>query len=78
MSSSRLYWENKLGFFSPKGVKVPTAVSSFLDEIYRVTKKWAEEAYPKIIHFNQMPKGGHFAAFEQPELLVEELRTGLR
>ncbi len=78
VSSSRLYWENKLGFFSPKGVKVPVAVSSFPDEIYRTPRKWAEEAYPNLIHYNQVAKGGHFAAFEQPKLLTEELRAGFR
>jgi pimeloyl-ACP methyl ester carboxylesterase len=78
VSSSRLYWENKQAFFSPKGVKVPVAVSSFPDEIYRTPKKWAEEAYPNLIHYNQLPKGGHFAAFEQPQLLTQELRTGFR
>jgi len=78
VSSSRLYWENKLGFFSPRGVKVPTAVSSFPDEIYRTPRKWAEEAYPNLIHYNQVEKGGHFAAFEQPKLLTEELRAGFQ
>jgi pimeloyl-ACP methyl ester carboxylesterase len=78
VSSSRLYWENKLGFFSPKGVKVPVAVSSFPDEIYRTPRKWAEQAYPNLIHYNQVEKGGHFAAFEQPNLLTQELRAGFR
>jgi pimeloyl-ACP methyl ester carboxylesterase len=78
VSSARLYWENKLGFFGPKGVKVPAAVSSFPDEIYRTSRKWAEAAYPKLIHYNQVEKGGHFAAFEQPKLLTEELRAGFR
>ena len=78
VSSGRLYWENKLGFFDPKGVSVPVAVSVFPDELYQVPRSWAEEAYPKLIHFNQLDKGGHFAAWEQPELLSEEVRTGLR
>jgi len=78
VSASRLYWENKLGFFSPKGVKVPVAVSSFPDEIYRTPRKWAEQAYPNLIHYNQVEKGGHFAAFEQPNLLTQELRAGFR
>jgi pimeloyl-ACP methyl ester carboxylesterase len=78
VSSSRLYWENKLGFFSPKGVKVPVAVSAFPDEIYRTPRKWAEQAYPNLIHYNKVEKGGHFAAFEQPKLLTEELRAGFR
>jgi pimeloyl-ACP methyl ester carboxylesterase len=78
VSSSRLYWENKLGFFAPKGVKVPVAVSSFPDEIYRTPRKWAEDAYPNLIHYNKVEKGGHFAAFEQPKILTEELRAGFR
>jgi len=78
VSASRLYWENKIGFFSPKGVKVPVAVSSFPDEIYRTPRKWAEQAYPNLIHYNQVEKGGHFAAFEQPQLLTQELRAGFR
>jgi pimeloyl-ACP methyl ester carboxylesterase len=78
VSSARLYWENKLAFFAPKGVKVPTAVSVFPDELYQTPRKWAERAYPNLIHYNKMEKGGHFAAWEQPKLLVEELRTGLR
>ena len=75
ISSGRLYWENKHGFFDPKGVKIPVAVSVFPEEIYTVTREWAEEAYPNLIHFNKLDKGGHFAAFEQPELLVSELRA---
>ena len=78
VSSSRLYWENKLGFFSPKGVKVPTAVSVFPDEIYGTSRNWAERAYPNLVHYNKVEKGGHFAAFEQPTLLVKELRAGFR
>lgn len=78
VSSSRLYRENKLGFVSPKGVGIPTAVSVFPDEIYTVSQRWAEQAYPKLMHYNQLPKGGHFAAWEQPELLTSELRTAFR
>jgi pimeloyl-ACP methyl ester carboxylesterase len=78
VSSGRLYLENKLGFFDPKGVSVPVAVSDFPDDLYRVPRRWAEEAYPKLIHHNQLDKGGHFAAWEQPELFVSEVRTGLR
>ncbi|MDL2410464.1 epoxide hydrolase [Rhizobium calliandrae] len=78
VSSARLYWENKLGFFSPKGVKVPVAVSVFPDELYQTPRSWAERAYPNLVHFNKLPKGGHFAAWEQPMLLTEELRTGFR
>jgi len=78
VSSGRLYWENKTGFFSPKGVKVPVAVSDFPDEIYGTPRAWAERAYPKLIHYNKVEKGGHFAAWEQPRLLSEEVRAGFR
>jgi pimeloyl-ACP methyl ester carboxylesterase len=78
VSSGRLYWENKLGFFDPKGVSIPVAVSVFPDELYQAPRRWAEEAYPNLIHYNQLDKGGHFAAWEQPELFSEEVRTGLR
>ena len=78
VSSARLYWEHKLGFFTPKGVKVPVAVSTFPDDLYRLPRSWAQRAYPKLIHYNALPKGGHFAAWEQPELLSEEIRVGLR
>jgi pimeloyl-ACP methyl ester carboxylesterase len=77
VSSGRLYWENKLPFFDPKGVSIPVAVSVFSEEIDAVPRSWAERAYPKLIHYNQLDKGGHFAAWEQPTLLVKELRTGL-
>jgi pimeloyl-ACP methyl ester carboxylesterase len=78
VSAARLYWENKLGFFSPKGVKIPVAVSAFPDELYDAPRSWVEQAYPKLIHYNRLPKGGHFAAWEQPTALTEELRTGLK
>ncbi|HEY5756401.1 MAG TPA: epoxide hydrolase [Steroidobacter sp.] len=78
VSSARLYWENKLSFFTPKGVKVPVAVSAFPDELYTAPKSWAEQAYSKLIHYNKLPKGGHFAAWEQPKFLIDELRVGLR
>jgi pimeloyl-ACP methyl ester carboxylesterase len=78
VSSARLYWESKLPFFAPKNVMIPTAVSVFPDEIYAAPRSWAEKAYPKLIHFNTLPKGGHFAAWEQPELFVTELRTAFR
>jgi pimeloyl-ACP methyl ester carboxylesterase len=78
VSSGRLYWENKSSFFGPKGVSVPVAVSVFPDELYQVPRSWAEEAYPNLIHFNRLPVGGHFAAWEQPKLFTEEVRTGLR
>jgi pimeloyl-ACP methyl ester carboxylesterase len=78
VSSGRLYWENKLGFFDPKGVSIPVAVSVFPDELYQAPRSWAEEAYPNLIHYNKLDKGGHFAAWEQPELFSEEVRAGLR
>jgi pimeloyl-ACP methyl ester carboxylesterase len=80
VSGARLYWENwgKLGYFNAKGVKVPVAVSVFPDELYPAPRSWTERAYPNLIHFNRLPKGGHFAAFEQPKLLTEELRAGFR
>jgi pimeloyl-ACP methyl ester carboxylesterase len=78
VSAARLYWEYKLGFFSPKGVKIPVVVSSFPDDLYPMPRSWAERAYPKLIHYNALPKGGHFAAWEQPALLTEEMREGFR
>jgi pimeloyl-ACP methyl ester carboxylesterase len=78
VSSARLYWESKLAFFAPKGVPVPTAVSVFPDEIYSAPQSWTENAYPNLIHYNRLPKGSHFAAWEQPEALTSELRTAFR
>lgn len=78
ISGARLYWENKLPFFAPMGVKIPIAVSAFPDELYQVPRSWAERAYPKLVHYNRLEKGGHFAAFEQPALLVAEIRAGFK
>jgi pimeloyl-ACP methyl ester carboxylesterase len=78
VSSGRLYWENKDSFFAVKGVTVPTAVSVFPEELYEAPRSWAERAYPKLIHYNRLPEGGHFAAWEQPEYLVQEMRDGFR
>src|SRR5208282_6475043 len=78
LSGARLYWENKFAYFSVKGVSVPVAVRAFPDELYQCPRKWAESAYPKLIHYNKLPKGGHFAAWEQPQLLSEEIRAGFR
>ena len=78
VSSARLYWESKLAFFAPKGVALPTAVSVFPDEIYAAPRSWTERAYPNLIHYNRLPKGGHFAAWEQPELFVSEMRTAFK
>jgi pimeloyl-ACP methyl ester carboxylesterase len=78
LSGARLYWESKLPYFSPKGVTIPVAVSSFPDEIDLCPRSWAERAYPKLIHYNKLDKGGHFAAWEQPQLFSEEVRAGFR
>jgi pimeloyl-ACP methyl ester carboxylesterase len=78
VSSARLYWEYKGGFFDPRGVSIPVAVSAFPDEIYQAPRSWTEKAYPKLIYYNRLPKGGHFAAWEQPELFTAELRTAFR
>jgi pimeloyl-ACP methyl ester carboxylesterase len=81
ISGGRLYWENwGASFFAVKGVSaaIPVAVSVFPDELYPAPRSWAERAYPRLIHYNKLDKGGHFAAWEQPKLFVEEVRTGLR
>jgi pimeloyl-ACP methyl ester carboxylesterase len=78
VSSARLYWESKLAFFAPKGVAIPTAVSAFPDELYQAPRSWAEKAYPKLIHYNKLDKGCHFAAWEQPELFVNEMRAAFK
>jgi pimeloyl-ACP methyl ester carboxylesterase len=78
ISSARLYWENKLPFFEPFHVDIPVAVSVFPDELYQAPRSWAEQAYPKLIHYNRLEKGGHFAAWEQPALFTSELRNSFR
>ncbi|PWT88586.1 MAG: multidrug MFS transporter [Acidobacteria bacterium] len=78
ISAARLYWESKLAFFAPKGVTIPTAVSAFPDELYTAPRTWAEKAYPKLIHYNKLEKGGHFAAWEQPQVFSEEVRASFR
>jgi pimeloyl-ACP methyl ester carboxylesterase len=82
ISSARLYWDtaqlNAGGFFDVRGVKIPVAVSAFPDEIYAAPKSWAEKAYPKLIHYNKLDKGTHFAAWEQPQLFVEEMRASFK
>ena len=78
ISSGRLYWESKLGFFDAKGVSVPAAVSVFPRELYRAPRSWAEKAYPNLIYFNEVERGDHFAAWQEPELFVDEVRAGLR
>jgi pimeloyl-ACP methyl ester carboxylesterase len=78
VSASRLYWEYKGGFFNTKGVNIPVAVTVFPSEQYQAPRSWAEQAYPNLIHFNEVDKGGHFAAWEQPDLFSAELRAGFR
>jgi pimeloyl-ACP methyl ester carboxylesterase len=78
VSSSRLYWENKVGFFDVKGVSIPAAVTAFPNDLYAPPRSWAEQAYPNLIYYNKVDKGGHFAAWEQPQLFSEEVRAGLR
>jgi pimeloyl-ACP methyl ester carboxylesterase len=79
ISGARLYWEYwGKGYFNAKGVSIPVAVSVFPDELYPAPRTWAELAFPKLIHYNKLPKGGHFAAWEQPQLLSEEVRAGFR
>jgi pimeloyl-ACP methyl ester carboxylesterase len=78
VSASRLYWEYKGGFFNAKGVAIPVAVSVFPGEQYEAPRSWTERAYPKLLYYNQVEKGGHFAAWEQPELFSDEIRAAFR
>ena len=78
VSASRLYWEYKGGFFNAKGVSIPVAISVFPAEQYQAPRSWAEQAYPNLIYFNEVDRGGHFAAWEQPQLFSEEVRAGFR
>lgn len=78
ISSARLYWESKLPFFAPKGITIPVAVSAFPDELYQAPRSWTERAYPKLIYYNKLNKGGHFAAWEQPQIFAEELRASFK
>jgi pimeloyl-ACP methyl ester carboxylesterase len=83
ISSARLYWDTTQvstggGFFDVRGVKIPVAVSVFPDEIYAAPRTWAEGAYPKLIHYGKLDRGGHFAAWEQPQLFVEEMRASFK
>jgi pimeloyl-ACP methyl ester carboxylesterase len=78
VSASRLYWEYKGGFWDAKGVSIPVAVSVFPREAYQAPRSWVQQAYPKLLHYNQVEKGGHFAAWEQPQLFSEEVRAGFR
>ncbi|MCO1597154.1 epoxide hydrolase [Micromonospora sp. RHAY321] len=78
VSAARLYAENQLSFFATKGVTIPVAVSVFPDELYQAPKSWAEQAYPNLIHYNRLDRGGHFAAWEQPQIFSEEMRAAFR
>ena len=82
ISSARLYWDTarvaKGGFFDVRGLQIPVAVSAFPEEIYQAPESWAKKAYPKLIHYNRLPKGGHFAAWEQPELFTAEMRAAFK
>lgn len=78
ISSARLYWENKLGFFNVQGVKIPTGVSAFPHEIYTAPRSWSEKAYPKLVYYKKHDVGGHFAAWEQPQLFSEDVRATFR
>jgi pimeloyl-ACP methyl ester carboxylesterase len=78
VSTGRLYWENKAGFFGVRGVTVPVAVSVFPDELYPLPLSWAEKAYPRLVRYNKLDRGGHFAAWEQPKAFAEEVRDGFR
>jgi pimeloyl-ACP methyl ester carboxylesterase len=78
LSSARLYWEYKGGFFNAKGISLPVAVSVFPDEIYAAPRSWAEKAFPKLIYYNRLQKGGHFAAWEQPQAFSQEMRAAFK
>ena len=79
VSAARFYWENKADFFDAKNISIPFAISVFPDELYQAPRSWAERAYPKnLIHYNRLDKGGHFAAWEQPEIFSQELRAAFK
>ena len=79
VSAARLYWENRADFFDAKDISIPFAISVFPDELYQAPRSWAERAYPdNLIHYNRLDRGGHFAAWEQPQLFTDELRAGFR
>jgi len=78
VSAARLYWEYKGGFFNPKGVKIPVAVTVFPGEQYQAPRSWTERAYPKLFYYNKVEKGGHFAAWEQPMIFAAELRAAFK
>ena len=79
VSAARFYWENKADFFDAKNISIPFAISVFPDELYQAPRSWAEKAYPKnLIHYNRLDKGGHFAAWEQPEIFSQEMRAAFK
>jgi hypothetical protein len=78
VSSGRLCWENTLGFFDVKGTTVPAAVSVFPNELYQAPRSWAEAAYPNLIYFNEVDRGNHFAAWQEPDLFTSEVRAAFR
>ncbi len=81
VSGARLYWEDfasQVSFFGVKGVSIPVAVSVFPDELYPAPRSWTEQAYPKLVYYKRHEKGGHFAAWEQPQLLSDDVRAGFR
>jgi pimeloyl-ACP methyl ester carboxylesterase len=78
VSSARLYVEYRGAFFNDYDISIPAAVSVFPEEVYQAPRSWTERSYHKLVHFNELPKGGHFAAWEQPKIFTEELRAGFR
>jgi pimeloyl-ACP methyl ester carboxylesterase len=79
ISTARLYWENKADFFNAKNISIPYAISVFPDELYQAPRSWAERAYPgNLLYFNELDRGGHFAAWEQPDLFSAEMRAAFR
>jgi len=79
ISAARYYWENKGDFFDAKPITIPFAITVFPDELYQAPRSWAERAYPNnLLHFNEVDRGGHFAAWEQPQLFSEEMRAAFR
>ena len=78
LSAGRLYWENTVSVYNAANVAIPAAVSVFPGENYEAPRSWTERAYHQLIHYNQLEKGGHFAAWEQPQLLAQEIRAGIR
>ena len=78
VSSARIYWENKFAFFAPKHVAIPVAVSAFPDEVVQTPRSWAQSAYPKLIYYNRLEKGGHFPAWEQPDIFAKEVRAAFK